>query len=204
MSCLVREIQAQERKITALETTVRHMESDIARKQTELQRKNSFIYTYIFFFTILDIILICLYYDYIDYVVILVLHFSGDKQKISVVCDYKNFDETLLMQSKIVKDLQDQRGVYAYQATAYKEYIKKLSVKDPCCPLCHRDFQEQQKVADLIQEMETDIIRNQPGRLKKCEGELKSEQKKYDNMLQLKPIVERIIQSEENDLKKLE
>ncbi|EFN87868.1 DNA repair protein RAD50 [Harpegnathos saltator] len=130
--------------------------------------------------------------------------FERDKQKISVVCDYKDFDETLLMQSKIVKDLQDQRGVYAYQATAYKEYIKKLSMKDPCCPLCHRDFQEQKKVTELIKEMESDIIRNQPSRLKRCEEELKTEQKKYDNMLQLKPIVEKIIQCEENDLKKLD
>lgn len=127
-----------------------------------------------------------------------------DKKKISTVCDYKEFDETLLMQSKIVKDLQDKRGIYAYQATAYKEYIKKLSVKDPCCPLCHRNFQEQNKVTDLIKEMETDIIRNQPNRLKKCEEELKIQQEKYDNMLQLKPIVEKVIQCEENDLKKLE
>lgn len=121
-----------------------------------------------------------------------------------MVCDYKDFDETLLVQSKVVKDLQDQRGVYAYQATAYKEYIKKLSVKDPCCPLCHRDFQQKEKVTGLIKEMENDIIRNQPDRLKKCEAELKTEQRKYDNMLQLKPVVEKIIQCEKNDLKKLE
>lgn len=130
--------------------------------------------------------------------------FLGDKEKISTVCDYKEFDETLLMQSKIVKDLQDKRGIYAYQATAYKEYIKKLSIKDPCCPLCHRNFQKQDKVADLIKEMENDIISNQPHRLKMCEEELKIQQEKYDNMLQLKPIVEKVIQCEENDLKKLE
>jgi len=132
------------------------------------------------------------------------LYFLDDKEKISVVCDYKNFDETLLMQSSIVKDLQDKRGIYAYQATAYKEYVKKLSVKDPCCPLCHRNFEEQNKVADLIKEIESDIIRNQPNRLKLCERELETEQKKYDNMLQLKPIVEKVIQCEENDLKTLE
>nr|XP_012221947.1 PREDICTED: DNA repair protein RAD50-like [Linepithema humile] len=126
-----------------------------------------------------------------------------DKEKISTVCDYKDFNQTLLMQSKIVKNLQDKRGVYAYQATAYKEYIKKLSEKDPCCPLCHRNFEEQKKAADLIKEMESDIIRNQPDRLKKCEEELKKQQEKYDNMLQLKPIVEKIIQCEEHDLTQL-
>ncbi|XP_011638755.1 DNA repair protein RAD50 [Pogonomyrmex barbatus] len=128
----------------------------------------------------------------------------NDKEKISTVCDYKDFDETLLMQSTIVKDLQDKRGIYAYQATAYKEYIKKLSVKNPCCPLCHRNFEKQDKVTDLIKEMEGDIIRNQPNRLKSCERELEKEQKKYDDMLQLKPIVEKVIKCEENDLKILE
>ena len=120
------------------------------------------------------------------------------------MCDYKEFDETLLMQSTIVKDLQDKRGIYAYQATAYKEYVKNLSVKNPCCPLCHRNFEKQNNVADLIKEIESDIIRNQPGRLKSCEQELKIQQEKYDNMLQLKPIVEKVIQWEENDLKILE
>lgn len=132
-----------------------------------------------------------------------IIPFSDDKEKISAVCDYKDFNETLLMQSKIVKDLQEKRGLYAYQATAYKDYIKKLSAKNPCCPLCHRNFQEQAAVTELIKEMESDIIRNQPDRLKKYEEELKAQQEKYDNMLQLKPIVEKVIECEENDLKKL-
>ncbi|EZA56610.1 DNA repair protein RAD50 [Ooceraea biroi] len=132
------------------------------------------------------------------------LELQSDKGKISTVCDYKDFDETLLMQSKVLKDLQEKRGIYAYQATAYKDYIKKLSVEDPCCPLCHRNFQEKDKVTDLIREMERDIIRNQPDRLKQYEEELKTQQEKYDNMLQLKPVVEKVIQCEENDLKKLE
>ncbi|XP_024893942.1 DNA repair protein RAD50 [Temnothorax curvispinosus] len=132
------------------------------------------------------------------------IELRNDKEKISTVCDYKDFDETLLLQSTKVKDLQDKRGIYAYQATAYKEYVKRLSVKDPCCPLCHRNFEEQNKVADLIKEIESDIIRNQPDRLKLCERELATEQEKYDNMLQLKPIVEKVIQCEENDLKVLE
>ncbi|KAG5322879.1 RAD50 protein, partial [Pseudoatta argentina] len=128
----------------------------------------------------------------------------NNKEKISAVCDYKEFDETLLMQSTIVKDLQDKRGIYAYQATAHKEYVKKLSVKNPCCPLCHRNFEKQNNVTDLIKEIESDIIHNQPGRLKSCEQELKIQQEKYDNMLQLKPIIEKVIQCEENDLKILE
>ncbi|XP_012527415.1 DNA repair protein RAD50 [Monomorium pharaonis] len=128
----------------------------------------------------------------------------NDKEKISTVCDYKDFDEALLFQSTIVKDLQDKRGIYAYQATAYKEYVKQLSANNPCCPLCHRNFDKKDTVADLIKEIESDIIRNQPDRLKTCERELEKEQKKYNNMLQLKPIVEKVIECETHYLKTLE
>ncbi|XP_011173530.2 DNA repair protein RAD50 [Solenopsis invicta] len=132
------------------------------------------------------------------------LELHNDKQKVSTVCDYKDFDETLLFQSTIIKDLQNKRGIYAHQALAYKEYVAKLSLKNPCCPLCHRNFEKEDTVANLIEEIENDIIRSQPDRLKSCERELGKEQEKYDNMLQLKPIVENIIRCEENDLKRLE
>lgn len=164
----------------------------------ELQSKNIFVQTFYNF-----IIHICIKFYLYGYFKCF-LFLLDDKEKISKVCDYKHFDETLLLQSTIVKDLQDKRGIYAYQATAYKEYVKQLSVKDPCCPLCHRNFEEQAKVADLIKEIESDIIRNQPDRLKLCEQELKLEQEKYDNMLQLKSIVEKVIKCEENDLKALQ
>ncbi|KAK2581137.1 hypothetical protein KPH14_007949 [Odynerus spinipes] len=128
---------------------------------------------------------------------------QSNKQKISSICDYKEFDEFLLLQSKKVKDLQDKRGMYAYQSTAYKEYIKQLTKEDPCCPLCHRDFEKSYKIDTLITKME-DEIKNQPDTLKQCEARLKVEQKKYDTMLQLKPVVEKISQLEDVEIPRLE
>ncbi|XP_017755728.1 PREDICTED: LOW QUALITY PROTEIN: DNA repair protein RAD50 [Eufriesea mexicana] len=125
-----------------------------------------------------------------------------NKEKISSICHYKNFDEKLLLQSKKVKDLQDKRGVYAHQGAAYKEYIKQLKEINPCCPLCHRGFDERETVINLLQEMESEM-ENHPNRLHECEKELKTQQEIYDKMLQLKPVVEKIIQSEEIELKKL-
>ncbi|XP_011873097.1 PREDICTED: DNA repair protein RAD50-like, partial [Vollenhovia emeryi] len=134
-----------------------------------------------------------------------VRHIESDiKKKTIVLRVCKDFDENLLMQATKVKELQNTRGIYAYQATAYKEYVKKLTAKDPCCPLCHRDFDKQNTVTELIKEIETDIIRNQPDRLKLCERELGREQEKYDNMLQLKPIVQKVVRCKENDRKALE
>ncbi|CAK9806143.1 DNA repair protein RAD50 [Anthophora plagiata] len=127
---------------------------------------------------------------------------DSDKGKISTICDYKNFDEALLLQSKKVKDLQDKRGMYAHKGAAYKEYMKELKGTNPCCPLCHRNFDERETIVKLLKEMESEM-ENHPNRLKECEKELKIEREKYDKMLQLKPAVEKIIQFEETELEKL-
>ena len=127
---------------------------------------------------------------------------SVDKEKISSICHYKNFNETLLLQSKKVKDLQDKRGMYAHQSAAYKEYMKQLKETNPCCPLCHRDFDKRETIIALLKEMENEM-ENHPNRLRECEKELKIQQEKYDKMLQLKAVVEKVIQLEDSELEKL-
>lgn len=127
----------------------------------------------------------------------------SNKQKIASICDYKEFDEVLLLQSKKVKDLQDKRGMYAYQSVAYKNYMEEITKDDPCCPLCHRDFDKSYKMETLINEMK-DKIKNQPDTLRHCEDELKKQQKKYDTMLQLKPIIEKISHLEDIEISRLE
>lgn len=101
-----------------------------------------------------------------------------------------------------MKDLQDKRGIYAHQGVAYKEYMRQLKEEDPCCPLCHREFDKRETVMNLLKEMETEV-QSHPNRLKECEVQLKIQQEKYDKMLQLKPVVEKIIITEEIELDKL-
>ena len=125
-----------------------------------------------------------------------------DKAKVSSICNYKDFDEALLLQSKQVKDLEDKRGVYAHQDAAYKDYIRQLKEPDPCCPLCHRGFDRHESVANLLTEMKAEMD-GHPSRLKECETELKRQREKYDKMLQLKPVADKITQSEEIELDKL-
>ncbi|XP_078039403.1 DNA repair protein rad50 [Augochlora pura] len=127
---------------------------------------------------------------------------EADKEKVSLVCKYQDFNESVLSQSRLLKDLQDRRGIYAYQAVVYKDYIKQLKETSPCCPLCHRSIEERQAVENLLKEMEVEM-ENYPNRLKKCESELKIQQEKYDKMLQLKPAIEKIIRFEENEQENL-
>lgn len=80
--------------------------------------------------------------------------------------------------------------------------MKQLTETNPCCPLCHRGFDERKTVENLLKEMKTEM-ESHPSRLKECEVELKVQQEKYDKMLQLKPIVDKVIQLEENELDKI-
>lgn len=34
----------------------------------------------------------------------------------------------------------------------YKRYVQKLRTHDPACPLCHRPFDEQSEVDELVKE----------------------------------------------------
>ncbi|XP_015600819.1 DNA repair protein RAD50 isoform X2 [Cephus cinctus] len=125
---------------------------------------------------------------------------KSDKEKISFHCEYENYEDVVLSQSEVVKELQKKRGMYAYRGVAYKDYLKQLEEEDPSCPLCHRDFQSTLEVKNLITEIREDMG---PSRLQSCEEELKIQQQKYESLLQLKPIVEKVAHVEGVELKRL-
>ena len=128
-----------------------------------------------------------------------------DKQKLAAFnCeDSTSFRENLLLQSKKVKDIEDKRGMYAYQGSAYKEYIQKLEEPESCCPLCHREFQSKRAASELISELRNDMSEH-PDRLKNCERELATQRKKYDAMLQLQPLVEKIDHFKRTEMMKMQ
>jgi DNA repair protein RAD50 len=60
----------------------------------------------------------------------------------------------------------------------------------PCCPLCHNEMSGN-NVVDLTQELE-DEIRNLPDKLQTTETLLKIEQRKYEKLISIKPLIERV------------
>ncbi|XP_043285323.1 DNA repair protein RAD50 [Venturia canescens] len=126
-----------------------------------------------------------------------------DKERVSSQCgEYENYRETLLLNSKRLKDIEDKRGMYAYQGAAYKEYIKKLNEPNACCPVCRRGFESQENSKQLAKDMTSEMA-GHPERLKKCEKELAAARKKYDLLLQLQPIVEGVEHFEEIEMTKM-
>lgn len=83
----------------------------------------------------------------------------------------------------------------------YEKYINQLKAKS-CCPLCERGFpnasDKKQLEAKLVQEIE-----KSPQNLSKCERDLKIEQIRYDDLLQLKPSIEQIKEIEGTKLPNL-
>lgn len=119
-----------------------------------------------------------------------------------MVCDDMDYEEALKLQSKKVKDLQDKRGMYAYQSIMYEKYIAQMREKDPCCPLCQRNFENARQANKLIGDLKRDI-ESHPERLESCENDLKKCQRKYESMLEIKPVFEKIAHIEKFELKKM-
>lgn len=40
----------------------------------------------------------------------------------------------------------------------FRRYVEKLQQEEPCCPLCHREFQATEEVAELIEEVRYQCI----------------------------------------------
>lgn len=119
---------------------------------------------------------------------------------VSIHCDYENYDDIVAEQLMKVNNLQDDRGMYAYKTVAFKKYLEKVDSTDPCCPLCSRGFKSSQEAKNLSHQMK-DEMNTVPQVLKNCEDKLKVEQKKYDSLLRLKPIVDKILKFEKTDSK---
>lgn len=83
----------------------------------------------------------------------------------------------------------------------YTEFINQLKKKS-CCPLCDRKFGNSTEVKQLEQKLFSEI-ETSPQNLEDCEKKLKTEQKRYDVLQQLKPVIEQISKIQKDELPKL-
>ncbi|XP_064608041.1 LOW QUALITY PROTEIN: DNA repair protein RAD50-like [Liolophura sinensis] len=109
------------------------------------------------------------------------------EEKIFEVCGSQNFEESLTTVQKKMGQTQDQRGSLLGAQHFFKKYVEDLKKNNPCCPLCHREFDEEQEVRELVLELQQKL-RMVPGKVETAEKELKDYQQRYDSMLQLRPL----------------
>lgn len=111
------------------------------------------------------------------------------EQKINAVTHGSDFGDGLESIEKKLQKCQDDKGQLVAIKYMFGKYIEKLRGANADCPLCHRPFDEQSEVEDLISEMETklNLVPEKLDRLEQTIVESKSE---FENWLQLKPFLE--------------
>lgn len=113
------------------------------------------------------------------------------EEKLQNVCGTDDFDDSLITIQSKLNQTQEQRGSLMGAEHFYKKYVEDMKKDNPCCPLCHREFEQEQEVRELILELQSKL-RMVPSKLQKAEKDLNEYQNKYDSIQQLKPVKETI------------
>ncbi|XP_060561862.1 DNA repair protein RAD50-like isoform X1 [Ruditapes philippinarum] len=127
---------------------------------------------------------------------------KGLEERVYNVCGSQNFDEGLSTIQEKMEKVRDQRGSLLGAQHFFKKYAKDLEKDDPCCPLCHRGFDTQQDVRELVLELK-EKLRMVPSKLKTADEEIDECQEKYDALMQLKPLRENMEKLEESEIPQL-
>lgn len=111
------------------------------------------------------------------------------EERIYDQCHSSSYPEVLERVKHAVSKYQLDHGALKASDVLYKKYMQKMEA-EPCCPLCHKDMTSSE-VTDLTAELHDDI-RRLPERIDSTERVLKQEQRKYEALLGLKSITERV------------
>ncbi|XP_055855435.1 DNA repair protein RAD50 [Episyrphus balteatus] len=132
---------------------------------------------------------------------------ADSKDTIYEKCHSTPYEELLAKCKETIAKLQLDHGALKSSEAMYKKYIKKIE-EDPHCPLCHNGMSENE-ASTLTSEL-TDEIQRLPDNIDRTEKLLKVEQKKYESLIALRPVIEKVERLEKDiptrkaDLRKLE
>lgn len=125
-----------------------------------------------------------------------------DEEKLYEYCEDRDLEDVISSLDDDIQKLRSTKGELASQKVLYEKYVQKLEETDPCCPLCHRDFQRADEASILVDELRNEV-RNVPMKLRENEESLKRLVKRYDTLLQLRSTYERMKNSKEIQVPKL-
>lgn len=132
---------------------------------------------------------------------------ADSKDTIYEKCHSTPYEELLAKCKETIAKLQLDHGALKSSEAMYKKYIKKIE-EDPHCPLCHNGMSENE-ASNLTSEL-TDEIHRLPDNINRTEKLLKAEQKKYESLIALRPVIEKVellekdIPTRKTELRKLE
>ncbi|XP_034475989.1 DNA repair protein RAD50 isoform X2 [Drosophila innubila] len=117
------------------------------------------------------------------------------EERIYQKCRSTSYDELILRSKATIAKLQLEHGALKSSEAMYNRYIQKIN-ECPDCPLCHRNMSSDE-ACDLTTEL-TDEIQKLPDNISRSEKSLKAEQLKYEDLLQIKPAIDKVKELKEN------
>ncbi|XP_023303627.2 DNA repair protein RAD50 [Lucilia cuprina] len=115
------------------------------------------------------------------------------KEKIFEKCHSTPYEEMLAKSKASVSKYQLEHGAQKSAEVFYKNYLQKID-EEPYCPLCQKCM-DTEEASNLTTEL-TDKIQDLPQNIERVEKLLKEEQKKYESLLHLKPIIDKVARFE--------
>ncbi|KAM4676393.1 DNA repair protein RAD50 isoform 1-T2 [Discoglossus pictus] len=128
---------------------------------------------------------------------------SSYEEKLFDVCGSQDFDSDLTRLQDDIEKTSKQRAMLAGATAVYTQFITQLTEENqPCCPVCQRIFPSEAELQDVINDMQSKL-RLVPDKLKSTEGELKRREKRKDEMMELKPMRQTLLDLKEKDIPEL-
>ncbi|XP_075232896.1 DNA repair protein rad50 isoform X2 [Lycorma delicatula] len=116
---------------------------------------------------------------------------SSHIQEMEEVCGNEDYGKLLASVENKLKMKQDEGGKLKGSNYIYREYIKKLQQPQPCCPLCKRNFEEEDNAIQLAYELE-EKLKSIPSTLSSITEDQGMLSSKLSRLQQLKPVSDRI------------
>lgn len=125
------------------------------------------------------------------------------EEKLFNVCGSQDFDSDMTRLMDDIEKTSKQRAMLAGATAVYTQFITQLTEENqPCCPVCQRIFPSEAELQDVINDMQSKL-RLVPDKLKSTESDLKKREKRRDEMMELKPMRQMLIDLKEKEIPEL-
>lgn len=114
------------------------------------------------------------------------------KEQVTALCKEKPLPQMLSEIEATLEKQQKEKGQLSAAKIIYEKFVNEFESDKACCPVCQTDFTNKKNATKKIVQVIRTKIGGIPNELSKLEEELKSNQDLYSNILQLKPVNEKI------------
>ncbi|XP_022086826.1 DNA repair protein RAD50-like [Acanthaster planci] len=117
-------------------------------------------------------------------------------------CGSQDVTNTLQELQQSINNLQSEKGALTGSSHLFERYIRSLQRAEAQCPLCHRGFDGQSEVDELVQELQ-DKLRMAPAKMAEKDKSIQQSRAKYDKLIELKPVKDSMTKLADHEIPEL-